>query len=121
MATGDRRQSGRRHHPPRRSERGRAPTIDWLLVQWERDRGLRIGDIDLIPIIETARGVQQIDAILAAGTRVRRIAFGAGDFTLDVNMAWSRSETELAHARAVIVTASRASDIDAPWIRSGLI
>ena len=89
-------------------------TVDWLLAQLERSRGLPLGGIDLIPIIETARGIQQIDAILAAGTRVRRIAFGAGDFTLDVNMAWSRSETELAHARAVIVTASRASAIDAP-------
>jgi citrate lyase subunit beta/citryl-CoA lyase len=89
-------------------------TIDWLLAQLERDRGLPPGDIDLVPIIETARGVQQIDAILAAGTRVRRVAFGAGDFTLDVNMTWSRGETELAHARAVIVTASRASGIDAP-------
>ncbi len=89
-------------------------TIDWLLSQLERDRGLPLGDIDLIPIIETARGVRQIDAILAAGTRVRRVAFGAGDFTLDVNMAWSRSETELAHARAVIVSASRASGVDAP-------
>ena len=89
-------------------------TIDWLLAQLERDRGLPIADIDLIPIIETARGIQQIGAILAAGTRVRRVAFGAGDFTLDVNMTWSRSETELAHARAVIVTASRAQGIDAP-------
>src|SRR5262249_28240115 len=62
-------------------------TIDWLLTQLERDRGLPPGDVDVIPIIETARGIQQIDTILAAGTRVRRIAFGAGDFTLDVNMA----------------------------------
>lgn len=89
-------------------------TIDWLLAQLERDRGLAAGSIDLIPIIETARGVQQIDAILSAGTRVRRVAFGAGDFTLDVNMIWSNSEIELAHARAVIVTASRACGIDAP-------
>jgi citrate lyase subunit beta / citryl-CoA lyase len=49
-----------------------------------------------------------------AGTRVRRVAFGAGDFTLDLNMAWSRNETELAHARAAVVTASRAAGIDAP-------
>jgi citrate lyase subunit beta/citryl-CoA lyase len=89
-------------------------TIDWLLAQLERERGLPLGVIDLIPIIETARGVQQIDAIVTAGTRVRRVAFGAGDFTLDVNMAWNRSETELAHARAVIVVASRAAGIDAP-------
>jgi citrate lyase subunit beta / citryl-CoA lyase len=95
-------------------------TIDWLLAQLERDRGLPEKRIDLIPIIETARGLRQIDTILAAGTRVQRVAFGAGDFTLDVNMAWSRAETELAHARATIVTASRAAGIDAPldtvWI-----
>ena len=89
-------------------------TIDWLLAQLERDRNLPSGNIDLIPIIETARGLQQIDAILSAGTRVRRVAFGAGDFTLDVNMLWSRSETELSLARATIVVASRARGIDAP-------
>jgi citrate lyase subunit beta/citryl-CoA lyase len=89
-------------------------TIDWLLAQLERDRNLPSGNIDLIPIIETARGLQQIDAILTAGTRVRRVAFGAGDFTLDVNMLWSRSETELSLARATIVVASRACGIDAP-------
>ncbi len=89
-------------------------TIDWLLAQLERDRGLPPGGIDLTPIIETARGLDRLGAILATGTRVRRVAFGAGDFTLDVNMAWSRSEAELAHARAAIVTASRAAGIEAP-------
>ncbi len=88
--------------------------IDWLLAQLERDRELSPGGIDLVPIIETARGMQQIDAILGAGTRVRRVAFGAGDFTLDVNLTWSRSEAELAHARAIVVTASRAAGIEAP-------
>jgi len=89
-------------------------TIDWLLAQLERDRGLPPGGIDLIPIIETARGLDRLGAILATGTRVRRVAFGAGDFTLDVNMTWSRGEAELAHARAAIVTASRAAGIEAP-------
>ena len=89
-------------------------TIDWLLAQFERDRGLLPGGIDLIPIIETARGLDRLGAILGAGTRVRRIAFGAGDFTLDVNMVWSRGEAELAHARAAIVIASRAAGIEAP-------
>jgi citrate lyase subunit beta / citryl-CoA lyase len=89
-------------------------TIDWLLVQLERDRGLALSSTDLIPIIETARGLQHIAAILSAGTRVRRVAFGAGDFTLDMNMSWSREETELAYARATIVAASRASGLDAP-------
>ncbi|HEX3860829.1 MAG TPA: CoA ester lyase [Stellaceae bacterium] len=90
-------------------------TVDWLLAQLERDRGLPHGGIDLVPIIETARGLDQLGAILAAGTRVKRVAFGAGDFTLDVNMAWSRGESELAYARAAIVTASRAAGIEAPF------
>jgi citrate lyase subunit beta/citryl-CoA lyase len=89
-------------------------TVDWLLTQLERERGLTTGGIDLIPIIETAAGLDRIATVLAAGTRVRRVAFGAGDFTLDVNMVWSRGETELAPARAAIVTASRAAGIEAP-------
>jgi hypothetical protein len=36
-----------------------------------------------------------IRAITTTGTRVKRIAFGAGDFTLDMNIEWSRTETEL--------------------------
>jgi citrate lyase subunit beta / citryl-CoA lyase len=91
-----------------------AATIDWLLAQLERDRNLPQGAIDLIPIIETARGLQQLDAILSAGHRVRRVAFGAGDFTLDLNMAWSRDEAELGYARAAVVTTSRAAGIEAP-------
>jgi citrate lyase subunit beta/citryl-CoA lyase len=63
-------------------------TIDWLLSQLERERGLEEGAIDLIPIIETARGLRDIDAILASGT--------------------------LSYARARIVTASRAAGIEAP-------
>jgi citrate lyase subunit beta/citryl-CoA lyase len=89
-------------------------TADWLLAQLEREHGPSPRGIDLIPIIETARGLAAIELILAAETRVKRVAFGAGDFTLDVNMQWSRAETELAYARAHIVTASRAAGIEAP-------
>jgi citrate lyase subunit beta/citryl-CoA lyase len=89
-------------------------TIDWLLSNLERERGLPAGGIDLVPIIETAKGVTEIEAILGAGTRVRHCAFGAGDFTLDVNMRWSREEGELAYARSRVVTASRAAGIEAP-------
>jgi len=85
-----------------------------LLGNLERERGLAVGGFDLVPIIETAKGLRDIDAILCAGTRVKHCAFGAGDFTLDVNMRWSREESELAYARARVVTASRAAGIEAP-------
>ena len=87
---------------------------DYLLKEIEREHGLPYRSVDLIPIIETARGLTQLEAILAAETRVKRIAFGAGDFTLDVNMQWKRDEAELSYARARIVTASRAAGLEAP-------
>ena len=90
-------------------------TIDWLLAQLERERGLPRGRHRSDPDHRDGARVSTGSArSSAAGTRVRRVAFGAGDFTLDVNMVWSRGESELAHARAAIVTASRAAGIEAP-------
>jgi len=68
---------------------------DWVVANLERERGLAPGSFDIVPIIETGKGLANIRAICAAGTRVKRIAFGAGDFTLDMNITWSRSEAEL--------------------------
>lgn len=88
--------------------------FDWLLGALERERGLKQGSIDLIPIVETAKGIANARAVAAAGTRVRRMAFGAGDYTLDVNMEWTLGESELEHARAEMVVASRAAGLEAP-------
>jgi citrate lyase subunit beta / citryl-CoA lyase len=88
--------------------------IDWVIANLEKERGLPAGAFDVIPIIETAKGMANIRAITAAGTRVKRIAFGAGDFTLDMNIQWNRTETELLPYRSECVLASRAVDIEAP-------
>ncbi len=89
-------------------------TADWLLANLERERGLPVGVIDLIPIIETALGMSAIDAIARSGTRATRLAFGAGDYTLDLGMRWSRDELELLPARSAVVMASRAAGIEPP-------
>lgn len=88
--------------------------IDWLIAQFERERGLPIGGIDLMPIIETGAGLNALDAIIAAGTRIKRISFGAGDFTRDMRMKWSADEAELAYARGRLVLASRVGGLEAP-------
>jgi len=88
--------------------------FDWLVGALERERGLPPGGVDIIPIIETAKGIANARAIAAAGTRVKRMAFGAGDYTLDVNMEWTLAETELEHARAEMAVASRAGGLEAP-------
>lgn len=88
--------------------------VDWLVGALERASGLQPGGIDLIPIIETGAGVAAVREIAAAGTRVRRLAFGAGDYSVDMNLPWTRDEAEMAHARATIAVASRAAGLEPP-------
>ena len=89
-------------------------TVEWLVRQIEREQGLVAGGIDLVPIIETGLGVRHVDAIAGAGTRVRRMMFGAGDFTLDMDIAWNADEAEFGPYRSAIVLASRAARLEAP-------
>jgi citrate lyase subunit beta/citryl-CoA lyase len=95
--------------------------VDWLIGELEREHGMDRGSVDIIPIIETGKGLAAIDEICAAGGRLRRVVFGAADFTLDMNMQWTRDEAELAHARSAIVLASRVAGIEPPldtvWAR----
>jgi citrate lyase subunit beta / citryl-CoA lyase len=89
-------------------------TADWLIGALEHERGLAAGGIDLIPIIETALGISNLREICRSGTRTKRLAFGAGDFTLDMAMTWSRSEAELQPYRSACVVESRAAGLEAP-------
>ena len=101
--------------------------IDWLLANLEAERGIPVGSIDLMPIVETAIGVHRVDRLLQARSlrsysgpwRVKRIAFGAGDYANDLRLTPALDEEELADARARLVLASRAAGmeapIDSPW------
>jgi citrate lyase subunit beta/citryl-CoA lyase len=89
-------------------------TADWLIANLERERGLPTGRIDLIPIIETALGISNLATICRSGTRTKCLAFGAGDFTLDMGMVWTRSEAELLPHRAACVLESRAAGLQPP-------
>ena len=89
-------------------------TIDWTLGQLERKAGLEVGVIDLMPIVETGLGISNLKEIAACRSRLRRLSFGAGDYTLDVGMRWSLDEAELAHARAAMAVESRAGGLEPP-------
>ncbi len=105
---------------PKTESASDAAQAESILNGLEHARGLTPGAIDLIPIIETARGVYNAFEIADADTRIQRLAFGAGDFTRDIGVQWSRREVECQYARSAIVIASRAASIEAPldtvWI-----
>lgn len=96
--------------------------VDWIMTQLEKQRELAPGAIGLMPLIETARGIVDLPSTVErAPARVRRVTFGAGDFTTDLGIAWSPAEDELGDARRQLVLVSRASGleppIDTPWAR----
>ena len=88
--------------------------VDWVVGALERSRGLPEGGIDIVPIVETGRGVSRLRDIAGSGTRVRRLSFGAGDYTLDVGMTWTLDERELDHVRTALVVESRAAGLEPP-------
>jgi citrate lyase subunit beta / citryl-CoA lyase len=88
--------------------------VDWLMRGLEEKAGLPVGGIDLIPILETGKGIANAREICGAGGRLRRVAFGAGDYTRDMNIDWTMDETELAPAQAEVVLASRINGLGPP-------
>jgi len=96
-------------------------TVDWLVRALEKEQGLPSGGIDIMPIVETAVGFSNLAAIARSRTRVKRIAFGAGDFTADLGMTWSDDENELLPYRTALVVESRAAGLEPPidtvWVK----
>jgi citrate lyase subunit beta/citryl-CoA lyase len=88
--------------------------VEWMMASIERERGLPEGKIDLLPIIETGLGMTRVREIAESGTRAKRLSFGAGDYTGDLNLIWTQDEMELLTARAEVVLASRAAGMEPP-------
>ncbi len=66
-------------------------------------------DAAVMPIIETARGVQNVEAIAGASDAVVALAFGAEDYTADV--CGRRSRDTLLHPRSRLVVAARSCGV----------
>lgn len=97
--------------------------IDWLIGQVERDRDMTVGSTQLFALIETGLGLERAAAIAGASPRLRRLVFGAGDYTRSLGLEWTAAEDELRDARHRIANASAATGlpppIDAPVLQVG--
>lgn len=60
--------------------------LDLLLTQIEQSAGLTIGRIGIEALIESARGVVEIDSIVTASPRLETLIFGPADFIASTNM-----------------------------------
>ncbi|MEM2983371.1 MAG: CoA ester lyase [Candidatus Bathyarchaeia archaeon] len=94
-----------------------------LLNRAEKEADLEQGSIKVIPIVESALGMEMIYEIASARPsipRVKTIAFGAADYSLDLGISLSKEGTELLYPRARMAVACRAGGleppIDTPWM-----
>jgi citrate lyase subunit beta/citryl-CoA lyase len=91
--------------------------INHRLVRMERERGMDSGTVSIIPLIESARAVQNIFPILSEKTEPARVltaAFGAADYSLDLGIEITKQGSELNYPRSRIAVACRAVEIEPP-------
>lgn len=69
---------------------------------------------ELIPLVESAKGVQFAFAIASADPLISVIAFGSIDFSLDIGCELTPEGLELLFARSHLVIASKAAGIGSP-------
>ena len=88
-----------------------------LMCEQETARGIPVGSVGLVSLLESALAVENAFGIASAKmshSRPHRMAFGAADFTVDMQVAMSTSGEELNYPRARIAVACRAAGIAAP-------
>lgn len=102
---------------PKVESAGDVREIAAQLCEAERRNGLEIGTVSVIPLIESARAVENVFEIMSERTGPRKLvtaAFGAADFTLDMGIEMTRDGTELHYPRSRIAVACRAAEVDPP-------
>jgi citrate lyase subunit beta/citryl-CoA lyase len=94
--------------------------ISELLAQQEQRVGVPVGQVRLIPWIETALAVVHAYALCTASPRIVGVAFGAEDFTHDMGIERNDDDSEVAYPRSAMCVAARAAGVlalDTPYFR----
>lgn len=85
---------------------------DAAMTAIERENGMETGSVKLMPLIETALGVENAFAIASACTRVTAIFLGGEDLTADLRCKRTKGGEEIRYARQRLVCAARAAGVD---------
>ena len=86
--------------------------VDSYITQAEEKLGLAPNTIGLMPLIETALGVENAFAIATATKRVKALFLGAEDLTADLQCKRTKESREIEYARTRLVVAARAAGVD---------
>jgi citrate lyase subunit beta/citryl-CoA lyase len=87
---------------------------DYLIGAHEHANNVGAGSVEIMPIIETAKGAENMRQIATASPRLKRMSFGSGDYTNDTGTAWTLDNPLALHYRAELANVSRAAGIEPP-------
>lgn len=87
-------------------------TVSDYIAQVEARCGMEKNTVRLIPLIETAMGVENAFAIASADPRVAAIFLGGEDLTADLRCKRTKEGNEIFYARCRMVNAARAAGVD---------
>jgi len=85
--------------------------FDKLLETIEYEKGIKIGTFKIIPLIETASAVLNVQDICKASKRVIAIAYGSEDFITDLEGIHDNNHSSLFTPRAIIAMGARATGV----------
>ena len=85
---------------------------DAYLTLLEEKLALTPGTVGLMPLIETALGVENAFSIASAASRVKALFLGAEDLTADLQCKRTKEGREIEYARTRLVVAARAAGVD---------
>ena len=85
---------------------------DAYITQLEQQLGLEENTVGLMPLIETALGVENAFSIATASKRVMALFLGAEDLTADLQSRRTKAGREIEYARTRLVVAARAAGVD---------
>lgn len=74
----------------------------------------RLPGIEILPLLESARGIHNLPAIVQSSPLIRQVAFGSVDFALDLGVDWTAEGLERHYAMGQVVLLSRAMGLNPP-------
>ncbi|MBR4288055.1 MAG: CoA ester lyase [Clostridia bacterium] len=86
--------------------------VDEYIGELEKNEKMEPGSVDLMPLIETALGVENSFLIATAAPRVKALFLGAEDLTADLQCKRTKEGREIEYARTRLVVAARAAGIE---------
>jgi len=98
--------------PPKTSCAEDVKQVDAYITHLEQKLGILQGSVGLIPLIETALGVENAYQIASACPRVKAIFLGGEDLTADLRCKRTKEGHEIAYARSRMVVAARAAGVE---------